>query len=322
MRTFRSGALLVALLVASSLRAADDKPTVTLRASKSDVTVGELFTVELSASGPAGATFTFPPEAGNDKVELKTPPPPAPEKNGSAAPPPLPPGVHRYEAAAFAIGEAEIPPVAVKYRLADGTEGEVSTDPLLLRIVSVLPKEPKDQKLVDIHPPVSLGFGREFWIVLVAALLLLGALVWRLSKRKPKGVPAEPAKPETPPDVEARSALDALRAKGLLGRGELRPFYIELTEIAKRYLERRLEAPILEMTSAEMVAWLKESGAASEWAMAMRDLAGAADRIKFARGIGVVEEGERHVETVRSMIVGVELRLRPMNVPKGEEAKR
>ena len=60
--------------------------------------------------------------------------------------------------------------------------------------------------------------------------------------------------PALPPDVEALPALDALAAEGLPGQGALRPFYIRLTAIAKRYLERRLDAPILEMTSAETLA--------------------------------------------------------------------
>jgi hypothetical protein len=111
------------------------------------------------------------------------------------------------------------------------------------------------------------------------------------------------------PDEEARRALDALAAAGRLGRGEYRGFYIDLTAIAKRYLERRLDAPIVEMTTAEMLAHLRHVPHTSEMGPLLRDLSGAADRIKFAQGSGAIEEGERHLTAVRALVDGLEARL-------------
>jgi ParB-like chromosome segregation protein Spo0J len=126
--------------------------------------------------------------------------------------------------------------------------------------------------------------------------LLAAALVTWLVRRRRAALPmAAPAVPALEPDVEAKRALEALIASGKLARGELRAFYIELTAIAKRYLERRLDAPIAEMTSAEMVAHLREHPLAIDLAPLLRDLSGAADRIKFAKGQGVIEEAERHL---------------------------
>ena len=58
--------------------------------------------------------------------------------------------------------------------------------------------------------------------------------------------------------VEALAALTALAASGLVEARAFRELYIRLTAIAKRYLERRLDAPVLEMTTAETVAFLRE----------------------------------------------------------------
>jgi hypothetical protein len=41
----------------------------------------------------------------------------------------------------------------------------------------------------------------------------------------------------------------------------------------------------------------------------LRDLSGAADRIKFAQGSGAIEEGERHLSAVRALVDGLEARL-------------
>jgi hypothetical protein len=289
--------------------------SVTATASKSEVTVGEAFTVELRATGPAGTAFTFPGEAATDTFELRTP---ATDSKGGAAPA-VEPGTHRYEAAVFAIGEATLPPIPVRYRLPDGTEGEASSAAVPLKVTSLLPKDPQEQKLADIRGPQAVGIGREFWVALAIALVLAAALAWWLVGRRRKIEPprASPV-PEVPADVEALRALDALAASGLASRGEYRSFYIQLAGVAKRYLERRLGAPVLEMTSAETLAFLRAHAHGGDLLPVVRDLAEAADRIKFAKGQGLAQEAERHLAAARGLVGAVEARLRPAAEPTTE----
>jgi hypothetical protein len=276
-------------------------PTVAASASKADLHVGEGFVVELKASGPAGTAFEFAPEAGNESVELRA-------ADDAASPPP--PGVKQYAAMALALGDVDVPAISVPYRLADGTTGTAATEPIRLHVESVLPKDPKQQQLVDIRGPVTVGIGRPFWIALgLAALLVAGVAVWLWRRRRPAAAPAET--PPAAPDVEALGALDGLAASGLAARGEYRAYYIALSEIAKRYLERRLGAPVLEMTSLEMGAFLRDHDAAGPFASAVREMAGAADRVKFARGTGLAEEAQGHLEAARALVRGLEERLRP-----------
>ena len=69
--------------------------------------------------------------------------------------------------------------------------------------------------------------------------------------------------------------------------------------------------PVLEMTSAEMASFLRDHPAASSFATSVRDLAGAADRVKFARGAGLEAEARRHLESARALVRGIEDKLRP-----------
>ncbi len=309
---------LASFLLAATMAQAAPAPaslvSVTATASKSEVTVGEPFTIELKATGPAGTSYTFAGEASADELELRTPPPaqdaPAPE-----------PGTHRYEAAVFALGELQLPPIPVRYRLPDGTTGEAASAPLSLKVISLLPKEAAEQKLADIRGPAGVGIGRAFWVALALGLVLLAALVlWLVQRRRGTTAPAAALPPTLAPDVEALRALDELAAEGLLGRGELRPFYIRLSTIAKRYLERRLGAPILEMTSAETLAFLRAHPHAGDLLPVVRDLAEAADRIKFAKGRGLVPEAERHLAAARALVPALEAKLRP-GVPVETEGK-
>ena len=285
--------------------------SATATASKSDVTLGETFTVEVKAMGPTGSAFLFPPSATQEAFELRGLP------ADSAA---LAPGVRRYLARLFAVGEAQLPPIPVRYRLADGRTGEVATAPLPLHVASLLPKDKSEQKLADVRPPVRLAVGAAFWVGLTTAVLLLAALAWWIASRRRAVSPAAVAVvPEIEPHEEAARALAALIASGRLAAGEYRPFYIELTAISKRYLERRLGAPVLEMTTSEMLAYLRSSPPAADLASTLRDLSGAADQIKFARGRGLSEEAERHLAAVRALVAALEERLRPKAAPGSPE---
>jgi hypothetical protein len=287
---------------------------VTAVPAKSEVTVGETFLVEVRAEGPAGTSWTFAAEAGDEHVELRaaSPASPAPAAAASAAPPE---NVMRYEATLFALKDAAVPEVSVKYRLPDGSEGEAHSEPVPLRVASLLPKDTKEQQLADIRGPVSLGIGRAFWIAaLLLTTALIGLALWLVKRRRPREAAATP-RLELAPDVEALGALEALLATGQLERDEYRPFYITLTAIAKRYLERRLGAPVLEMTSAEMSACLRAHPHGQAFVSAMRELSTAADQIKFAKGTGQHEQAERHVQNVRDLLAGLEARLRPQTAP-------
>jgi len=292
--------------------AAASPVSVVATPSKSEVSVGETFTIELKATGPAGTTFSFAGEATAEQLELRTS---QPAKD--AAPPE--PGTHRYEAQVFALGELQVPGIPVRYRLADGSEGEAASGPLALKVVSLLPKEEAEQKLADIRGPASVEIGRAFWVALAALVILLAALVYfLLRRRRQKEAPAALRVPELAPDVEALAAIEALAREGLPARGELRLFYIRLSTILKRYLERRLGAPVLEMTSSETLGFLRGHAHGSEHLPVVRDVAEAADRIKFAKGQGLLAEADRHLASVRALVPALEAKLAPKPVAEAE----
>jgi len=316
------GALVLAAAAAAAPPAAPtpvpSPVSVTATPSKGEVTVGETFTIELKATGPAGTAYTFPAGVEIETFALRTPP--ADPKGGAV--PATDPGARRYEAAVFALGETEFPPIPVHYRLPDGTEGVASSGAIPLKVVSLLPKDPQQQKLADIRGPLSVGVGRAFWVALVVALGLVAALVvWLIRRRRKAKAPAAVPVPEVSPDAEALRALGTLAASGLLARGEYRPFYIRLTAVAKRYLERRLGAPILEMTTAETLAFLRGHRHGGDLLPVVRDLAEAADRIKFAKGQGLADEAERHLAAVRALVPALEAKLRPVASDAGADGK-
>jgi len=283
--------------------------TVTARAATTEVSVGQRFAVTVEASGPAGTAWTFPAEAGDEKVVLRAA---AAQPAGGAA--------FAYDAAVYALEEVAVPALVARYRLPDGGEGEARSEPIPLTVVSLLPKEEGERALADIRGPVKLPLGAWFWGGAAAAAGLLAVAVALLRRRRRRPAPAAAARPEVPPDVEALAALDALAASPLLASVDLKPYYVALAEIAKRYLERRLAAPVLEMTTAEAMAFLRDHAAARELALPLRDLMLAADQVKFARGHSERATAERHLAAVRAMVTVLEARLRPAEAPPLEKS--
>ncbi len=298
--------------------AAEGLIRVEASASKAEVALGERFVVEVKATAPAGTSFTFPAEVVTEGAELRALPPAAAVAGGS--PPPERPGVQRYEAALFELTDAKVPPVVVQFRGADGRSGEAATEPVAVKITSRLAKDADPQKIADIRGPVSLTVGRAFWIALRLILAaILAVVIWLIRRRRRPAESTIAASPPKDPAAEAHEALAALAASGLLLRGDHRGFYIALTAIAKRYLERRLGAPVLEMTTSEMVAFLRDSPKGRNLVTPMRDLANAADQIKFARGAGLQAEAERHTEGVRAMIRSLEDAFAPAPSPAEQD---
>jgi hypothetical protein len=279
--------------------------SVAVHPGKTEVPLAEAFDVEVRAQGPEGTQWTFPPELATEDAELKI----VPAAPGAQAPPS---DLAHYRAAVFVLDDAKLPPVVVKYRLPDGTTGEVASEPVPLRVTSVLPKNPDERKLADIRGPVSLSIGRAFWLALAASVLLVAGAVYAWWRRRRPAAAQRPRAPELPPAAEARAALAALQAEGLVARGAYRDYYIRLLEIAKRYLERRLGAPVLEMTSAETSALLRSHIHGNELVPTVRELMATADRVKFAREDAIAAEAERHFQAAAALVDRLEQRLQPI----------
>src|SRR5262249_52827071 len=112
--------------------AEDAAVRVVMKPAKTEGTGGEAFTLALQAEGPEGTTYAFPAELVQEGIELH-----AVTAAGSGAPSgPLPsggtpspetPNAQAYVGAVFGLGEVEIPPLAVRYRLPGGGEGASHT---------------------------------------------------------------------------------------------------------------------------------------------------------------------------------------------------
>ena len=150
--------------------------------------------------------------------------------------------------------------------------------------VSAPPEAAKSQDVKDIKPPARARPALWPWLLLAALL----AGLWYWNKRR--GL--RRSEPQTaqglgldrrPPEVIAEEELARLEAAGLWQQGRRKEFYIELTDILRRYLERRYGFAATRATSMEIFRRLRRLGLDGRLIAAIKNLLERADLVKFAK---------------------------------------
>lgn len=128
---------------------------------------------------------------------------------------------------------------------------------------------------VEALPWILLGFG-------VVALIIAG--IWILRRRK-KNQPvfARKPKPKLPPHVVAITKYEELRLSKLWQQGLLKPYYTQLTDITREYLENRYHFDALEMTTDEILEACSSHQINDTIRGKLKNVLQLADLVKFAK---------------------------------------
>ncbi|MGH7450678.1 MAG: hypothetical protein ACRENG_05000, partial [bacterium] len=210
-----------------------------------------------------------------------------------------------YTISTFDTGRFVIPPLAIEYQTPpDSIWHQLQTEKLEIYVASTLPSEAGDIR--DIKSPWELPRDWKLIIrigLIVLAILLLAAAgfyYWR--KKQGKGILPERKELPRPAHEVALEALRKLRESDLLATGQIKAFYIELSEIVRRYIEGRYFVPALELTTGELMDDLKQVTLESEARNLLRGLLEMSDLVKFAKYAPANEEHERALQLVESFV--------------------
>lgn len=194
----------------------------------------------------------------------------------------------RYTLQASMSGRQRIPRLRVEFLderdgNADARPRELLTDELGFEVASVLAAGEGSDELRPARPPLPELQGTWLqrnwpWLVASAAVLALvaaGVVVWlRRAEERARLTAFD----------RALARLDRLRRQGLPDAGHLDPWYVELSDIVRRYIEERFALRAPELTTEE---FLVEAGRSADLSRAHRELLSAflarCDRVKFAR---------------------------------------
>ncbi len=202
----------------------------------------------------------------------------------------------------FSTGTQTLPPLSVSFAGPDGKLLEAKTEPVEIRIKSLL-EEKGD--LGGLRPLKGLyDFRSTLWLYVLFVIAAAAAAAVFLKKRlraRKRGAPSEA--PARPPEETAWEALRELEASDLLSLGHTKEFYYRLSTILRRYLEDRFRFSALEKTTSELLSEFRQMrGITVEFMELARDFFGNADLVKFAKFSPGEEEIENDLFRVKKMV--------------------
>jgi hypothetical protein len=214
--------------------------------------------------------------------------------------------VARYDS-----GTSALPPLEFLASVpGDTTAWRVATAPLWLTVhtLAVTAQDSLRALKDPLSIPYTLG---EILIALgVLAVLVAGGfyLYRRLKRRAPAPLAAAPQGPAKPPHQLALEELGMVKAKRLWQQGRVKEYHSEVTEVLRRYFERRFEVKALEETTDEILAGLQDAGLRHDVLDTVGSVLRRADLVKFATYQPYPEE---HEESMSASVSVVE-RTRPV----------
>jgi len=143
-------------------------------------------------------------------------------------------------------------------------------------------------------PPFVLGdyYMLILWFLLVYVLILL--IIWYILRKKYGLSKAESKldQPLLPPHVVAIMELDRLKSEKIWKIGKNKEYYTALSDILRKYIQRRFQINALEMTTDEILSLFKRDRSTQSVYKNLRQILQLADLVKFAKIQPIENENE------------------------------
>lgn len=218
-----------------------------------------------------------------------------------------------YDVTTFAIDSAVVAPIPVQFTAGEDTFS-VPTRQAVIPVLSLVP--PDAQGLKPLAPLAE--FPRPLWpwlLLALAVLVLIATLLYYLrERREQQEAPAAPPPPPVPPYDEAVQRLQQLEASlDPSDADEVKPFFVELADVVRTYLEARVHVPALECTTRELTdrlgRWNRRNGLPREVPSRVYSVLALADLVKFADMKPPTSQSDQAVAETRALLDIIEQKL-------------
>ncbi|WP_461449843.1 hypothetical protein [Mucilaginibacter sp.] len=294
-RLFNSALFFILLLSSIGFKANAQYIKVESQADRLSMPIGDQTILHVSASIPLKTDITFPVIADSiGKIKI------AKVLNADTVIDKKNPNLetisHNYAVTSFDTGVYVLPQFTFHTKT-----GDIKTGTITLQIKAV----PVDttKAFYDIKQPFAVSYNLWDWLmdhwvlvvsILIAVLLILGIVYY--IKNKPKPIKQLEAERIYTIDEIAINRLNELKNKNLWQQGEVKLYYIELTEILRDYLEQRYRIQAHEQTTEEILLSLKNMELSKESNSILLQILTLADLVKFAKQQPTPYENEQSLE--------------------------
>lgn len=307
-------ALLAIMLSVCSLESAEDlngSTQVKTSISATDVTIGDIVTVRISVRHPESIKIAFPTtEATWGDWIVRAAKQLIPENADRG----LIEDVLEMQLTIYKTGEFQIPALSIEVVNPTGQKSTLTSDQAKVSVRSVLTS--KDETLKEIKPQADIAPDYKPFLLLLAALASAAYFIYLLVKwlkRRHKPGTALIQDTRTPEEI-AREAIRQLLARKLIEDGKFKAFYLELSEIIKRFLGTRLNVPSLERTTREFTRDLRSTDIVEDQYRLIQDFLENCDLVKFAKYRPTAEEVQEAIGQADVIIGATGTKTKP--VPK------
>lgn len=143
--------------------------------------------------------------------------------------------------------------------------------------------------------PFKFAEVRDYTIYAIIGLVVVTLVIWlayMLGIKRIDMITVVPPKPKLPPHIVAIKALEELKNRKLWQNNKHKLYYSSITSILKVYIEDRWALSVLDKTSNEVIAELRDVDMPRDSRSDLIAILQSADLVKFAKVIPDAEECE------------------------------
>jgi hypothetical protein len=205
----------------------------------------------------------------------------------------------------FDSGIRTVPPFLIKFTALNGDSAfNMLTDSLRVKVsFSPMPMD-TTKTFHDIKTIIEVEDEWPLWLWIAAglSLLLLIFLIYYLFKNLRKKKPEKLFTSKLSPLEEAIQSLNDLQKQQLLSKQQVKQFHSRLGEIFKKYISRKTNSNLLNLTSEEVLLLLSELRISKENIGLVAGNLRMADAVKFAKYLPGNNESEEAFLNTRKVI--------------------
>lgn len=159
-------------------------------------------------------------------------------------------------------------------------------------------------KEINNEPYLFSDYLNYFW-GLILLLIIIAVILYFVLKDKPT---QEEIISRIPPFDAAKMRLKELDKKELISKNKIKPYYVELTDIVRTFIEKEMNIPALESTTDELLEIITDFNSSShlniseDTLLKLKQLLKEADLVKFAKSRPLQNEIALHREDAEGII--------------------
>lgn len=240
----------------------------------------------------------------------------------------------------FEVGEHTVPSIPILFKGDDGEAGRIETEPVDIMVESMLAGDSTEVR--DIKPPLSVKkrwkeiilsyalliglasaaaasvlvsvkkkselevLARKIWLrvkrPILAFVAWLLTLIGLKEKPEPETYDIEVAEPVIDPVEAAYEELARIEALGLIEKGLIDDLYTLVSEVLRRYMERKYGVLAMELPTSYILKAIAARGVMSAIYGEVREVLEECDLVKFATYIPPDESVASVIERAREIV--------------------